>query len=155
MNTIYSNNGFVSTTWGPAMWMILHMVSMNYPILPSDQERYEYSTWFKLVGSILPCGACRDNFNKSLIILGFDINVDMKSRETFSRFVHLLHTYTNKILQKNIFVRYEDTYAFYEQLRATDCKSVETEDACTKTKKTMCSISFGTERGIFINKECM
>jgi hypothetical protein len=60
------HNGFVSAIWGPALWLSIHCISMNYPLNPSIADKLHYRTWFEGLEHILPCGACRNNFKNNL-----------------------------------------------------------------------------------------
>ena len=37
-----SNDGMITTVWGPALWHYLHTMSFNYPIHPTVEEKKNY-----------------------------------------------------------------------------------------------------------------
>lgn len=52
INTVHrskknSQNGFVSAIWGPALWLSIHCISLNYPLDPSKADKEQYRTWFE------------------------------------------------------------------------------------------------------------
>ena len=131
-----SRNGFVSRVFGPATWMILHMVSLNYPVVPTDEERQHYTDFFLGMQYVLPCRACRENFKKNLQDIGFDPSIDMLGRESFAKLVWRLHNKVNEMLNKDVYVTFEEMNSFYEELRASDCSHTGpgTEASCISSK---------------------
>jgi hypothetical protein len=140
-----SNNGFVSTVFGPSTWLVLHMVSLNYPTQPSPDERDAYTQWFMLFGKVLPCSACRENFKNNLLAINFDKNVDMVNRQSFANCVWRLHNEVNTMLGKNMNVSFSEFLSFYEKLRADKCikKTPYSEGSCEANtrSKPRCIIS--------------
>jgi hypothetical protein len=37
-----SGDGMLTTAWGPAIWHYLHMMSFNYPVNPTTQDKKYY-----------------------------------------------------------------------------------------------------------------
>ena len=151
--TKMSKDGFVSTAWGPSTWLMIHIVSLNYPVVPSAEDICHYSTWFEHLEFVLPCRACRENFKRALTHLKYDREEVFRSRDTFSRFGHALHEHVSSMLRKMRSTRYEDMVDFYERLRATSCTDIEMDDGCIRSKRMMCNIHFQPvgESGIQIN----
>ena len=48
--------------WGSYGWKFMHYITLAYPDNPSREEQLNMKTFFKSIGSILPCNACRINF---------------------------------------------------------------------------------------------
>ena len=61
----HSNDGMLTSIWGPAMWHYLHSMSFNYPTLPSKQQKEEYKNFVLSLQHTLPCRKCRDNLEKN------------------------------------------------------------------------------------------
>ena len=38
-----SNDGMLTSVWGPAMWHYLHTMSFNYPVNPTKKDMKRYS----------------------------------------------------------------------------------------------------------------
>jgi len=131
-----SNDGMLTTVWGPGIWHYLHTMSFNYPINPtaSDKERYRH---FVLdLQYVLPCGKCRKNLKNTF--KKFPLTVShMESRETFSKYIYDLHETVNKMLNKKSGLKYEDVRERYEHFRARCAKplahSYKTK-TCTRKK---------------------
>ena len=128
-----SNDGMLTSVWGPVMWHMLHTISFNYPVKPTDEQIKDYYRFFKKLKKILPCGTCRDNLSKNYKSLEFGKHY-FKNRETLSKFVYNLHETLNKMLNKKSNLTYEDVRNKYELLRAR-CIDKNVKSACKKDHK--------------------
>jgi hypothetical protein len=113
----YSGDGFLTTVWGPAQWHMLHTISFNYPVNPTVEQKKQYRDYVLSLQNVLPCGACRKNLKTNLRHLPLKMS-DMKSRETFSRYIYNLHELVNKMLKKKSNLTYCDVRERYEHFRA-------------------------------------
>ena len=50
-----SNDGMLTTVWGPPAWHFLHTISFNYPIHPTKKQKKEYRNFIFSLQNILPC----------------------------------------------------------------------------------------------------
>ena len=41
-----SNDGMLTSVWGPSMWHSLHTISFNYPVKPTQQQQNKYYRFF-------------------------------------------------------------------------------------------------------------
>lgn len=119
-----SNDGMLTTVWGPPMWHYLHTMSFNYPIKPSNKEKRNYQQFVLDLENVLPCGKCRENLKRNFQKLPLTMS-DMKSRETFSKYIYDLHELINEMLNKSSGLSYEQVRERYEHFRSR----------CTKKKK--------------------
>jgi len=114
----YSNkNGMLTFIWGPSLWHYLHTMSFNYPIEPTKQDKKHYRDFVLNLENVLPCGKCRKNLKKNFKRLPLTME-NMKSRETFSRYIYDLHEVVNTLLKKQSHLSYEDVRERYEHFRA-------------------------------------
>jgi len=133
-----SGDGMMTSVWGPPMWHVLHTISFNYPINPSEEQKKHYYKFYKNLRNTLPCKFCRDNLVNNLKKV--KLNKDtMKNRETLSRWVYNLHETVNGMLGKISGLSYEDVRDRYEHFRSrclTDPievpKKKEKESGCTE-----------------------
>lgn len=149
-----SNDGMLTTVWGPSQWHVLHTMSFNYPVAPTSKDKRNYRNYILSLQNVLPCGKCRDNLRKNFKKLPLMIK-HMKSRHTFSKYIYDLHELVNKMLGKKSGLSYEQVRNTYENFRsrclATDKekekiqrilnKTVKKESGCTKPlygKKAKC-----------------
>ena len=119
-NAIFlSDNGMQPTVFGPIVWHFLHMISFNYPIRPTKEQKAQYTRYIWSLSDILPCQTCRHHMKQNLIDLGFDRNNDeiMSSRSTFSKFIFDLHNRVNEQLQKKPFKSFKRVKTKYEMYR--------------------------------------
>jgi len=138
----YSGDGFLTTVWGPAQWHMLHTISFNYPVNPTKEQKIQYRNYVLSLQNILPCGACRKNLKTNLRHLPLKMT-DMKSRDTFSRYIYNLHELVNKMLNKKSNLTYCDVRERYEHFRSrcveenpqVFCKIVKYSDIKTRKNK--------------------
>ena len=152
-----SNDGMLTTIWGPTQWHCLHTMSFNYPTSPTYQEKIKYRNYILHLPFVLPCGKCRKNlrtnFKKMPLLMKH-----MKSRDTFSRYIYDLHELVNDMLGKESGLSYTQVRDRYEHFRSRcsieqkekekEAKEKEVkekgkkEDGCTTplagSKKTKC-----------------
>ncbi len=112
-----SNDGMLTTVWGPSMWHFLHTMSFNYPVKPSDTDKRSYRIFIQRLQYILPCGKCRKNLKKNFAKLPL-LEKHMDSRHTFSKYIYDLHEVVNKMLHKKSGLSYNDVRNRYEHFRA-------------------------------------
>ena len=126
-----SNDGMLTTIWGPSMWHSLHTMSFNYPVYPTAEQKKQYREFILNLQHVLPCGKCRKNLKKNFKKLPLNMS-DMESRSTFSLYVYRLHEVINKMLHKKSGLSYEDVRERYEHFRSRCTKSL---DEFTKNKE--------------------
>lgn len=146
-----SNDGFLTSTWGPSQWHMLHTISFNYPVKPTQKDKERYRSYILSLKNVLPCGKCRANLKENFKKLPLRM-ADMENRETFSRYIFNLHELINTMLGKSSGLTYEEVRDTYENFRSrctADKGSIakkkitmkKTESGCTKPlygKKAKC-----------------
>lgn len=121
----HSNDGMLTSVWGPSAWHFIHCVSFNYPVNPTCDDKRNYRNFILNLRHVLPCGKCRVNLCKNLKKNPITWK-HMKNRDTFSKYVYFLHESINKLLGKKSGLRYSDVRERYEHFRSR----------CTITKST-------------------
>jgi hypothetical protein len=137
-NDYKSGDGMLTSVWGPAQWHYLHMMSFNYPVNPTLEDKKHYRDYVLNLRHVLPCKYCRMNLANNLKKKPLQM-CHMKSRETFSRYIYELHETINKMLNKKSNLTYCDVRERYEHFRSrcTDEKpKVFTFKKTTTRKKT-------------------
>jgi hypothetical protein len=112
-----SNEGMLTGVWGPALWHYLHIISFNYPINPTSNDKKYYKKMILNLKYTLPCKYCRDNLEKNLKVLPIT-DKDLVSRDKFSRWVFKLHELINSMLGKKSGLKYCDVRERYEHFRS-------------------------------------
>ena len=119
-----SNDGMLTSVWGPPAWHFLHTISFNYPTKPTKQDKINYRKFIFSLQYVLPCGHCRKNFKKNIKSLPLTMK-DLKNRQHFSLWVYKLHEKVNKMLGKKSGLTFKDVRERYEHFRSR----------CTQEKK--------------------
>ena len=112
-----SNDGMLTTVWGPGTWHFLHTMSFNYSAKPSCDEKRKYRDFILSLQNVLPCGKCRANLRKNFAKLPL-LWKHMANRKTFSKYMYDLHEVVNKMLGKKSGLSYIDVRERYEHFRA-------------------------------------
>ena len=130
-----SNDGMITTVWGPPLWHSLHTISFNYPVKPSDEQKKYYYNFFIDLKNILPCKYCRDNFEKNLKILPIN-DIVLKNRKNFSKWLYKIHELVNANLGKKSNLTYDEVRSRYENFRSrciNESKNTKIEKGCTES----------------------
>ena len=112
-----SNDGMLTSVWGPGMWHYLHTMSFNYPVHPTKQDKIHYRDFMMGLRNVLPCGKCRMNLRANYNKLPLTMTC-LKNRAAFSRYVFDLHELINVMLNKKSGLTYEGVRERYEHFRA-------------------------------------
>jgi len=112
-----SGGGMLTSVWGPPLWHFLHVISFNYPVRPTKEDKRHYREFVRNLRHILPCKYCRINLKKNLKMLPLTCN-DLKNRDKFSRWVFKLHELVNAMLGKKSGLKYCDIRERYEHFRS-------------------------------------
>ena len=126
-----SNDGMMTSVWGPSLWFFLHTMSFNFPVKPDLDTKKNYRNFIVSLQHILPCRTCRENLKKNFEKLPPTLD-KFKNRETFSRYIYDLHETVNKMLGKKSNLSYEDVRDRFETFRAKCI--VEKKKSCKKKK---------------------
>ena len=140
-----SADGFLTSVWGPSLWMTLHTISLNYPCKPTTAQRKQYKAFFDSLQHVLPCGKCRDNLKTNLKATAYGPHV-FASRDTLSKWVHALHTNVNEMLGKPNRVSYDEMRQTYEHFRAR-CGTVRDPGRRAACKEAAAANAASTMRG--------
>lgn len=114
-------NGFNSNVWGPPWWFALHISSFVYR--PTLENKVHYRNLIEGLPYYLPCGVCRNHIRTHLQKMPLRAR-DLKSRETFSRYVWRLHRAVNRSVNRPVGPSYRETVKFYEGLRSQSSRRV-------------------------------
>ena len=130
-----SNDGMLTTIWGPTMWHNLHAISFNYPVKPTLCDKRRYRDFILSLKHVLPCGKCRNNLKANFKKLPLRLK-HMESRDSFSKYIYDLHETINEMLCKKNDLTYEDVRERYEHFRSRCAIPYSKRNRMRKTKKT-------------------
>jgi hypothetical protein len=145
-----SGDGFLVSVWGPLQWTFLHIMSFNYPVNPSPEDKKHYRDYVLNLQYVLPCKYCRmnlkNNFKKKPLQM-----CHMASRETFSRYIYELHETVNRMLKKKSNLSYCDVRERYEHFRS---RCTEEKPKVFTFKKAPTNINSKTKKNKEKEKGC-
>ena len=102
-----SDDGFLTTVWGPPLWHYLHTMSFNYPVHPTAADKRNYRAFMLSLQHVLPCKYCRINLKTNY--KNYPLRAcHLVNRDAFSRYVYELHETVNKLLGKTSGLSYCD-----------------------------------------------
>lgn len=114
----YNNdNGMLTSVWGPSFWHVLHTISVNYPVNPTDEDKRHYKDFICSLRYVLPCKWCRINLTNNLKLLPLNATA-LKNRRNLSKWMYDLHELINKNLKKKSGLKFRDIQDRYEHFRA-------------------------------------
>jgi len=116
-NDYNSGDGMLTSVWGPSAWHLLHTMSFNYPVEPTQEQKRHYRNFVLNLKNVLPCKYCRMNLKTNLKELPLTMDC-MKNRDTFSRYIYNLHELINRKLNKKSNLKYCDVRERYEHFRS-------------------------------------
>tara|TARA_B100001057_G_scaffold496140_1_gene596841 strand:- start:1822 stop:2541 length:720 start_codon:yes stop_codon:yes gene_type:complete len=145
-NDFKSGDGMLTGVWGPALWHYLHILSFNFPVNPTKQDKIHYKNFIVNLKHTLPCKYCRNNLKKNLKMLPLK-NSDLENRDKFSRWVYKLHELINTMLGKRSNLSFCDVRERYEHFRSRctieknkiDFKKLKKQFNKTKKKEKGCT----------------
>jgi hypothetical protein len=123
-----SNDGMLTSVWGPSLWHTLHTMSFNYPVKPSREDKKKYKEFILNLQGVLPCRYCRDNLKKNLKVVPLNREA-LKNRTNFSRWMFNLHNQVNTMLDKNVNLTFTQVRNRYENFRSR-CNLKKTTKQC-------------------------
>lgn len=113
-----SNEGFSSTVWGPGVWKFIHMIALNVPLNPSEDQKRGYAAFFKSLQHVLPCSVCRVEYTK-LTGRSIDPNIFSNRAKAFAWTVRLHFMVSRRLKKKRDLSPAIDWAAHYESMRYT------------------------------------
>lgn len=89
----------LSEIWGAYAWKFFHLVTLDYPINPTQLDKYHYYQFFNSIQYVLPCGTCRKNLTEHLKNYPLTDNV-LASRTSLIKWMIDLHNVVNYYIGK-------------------------------------------------------
>jgi len=171
LNDYKNGDGMLTAVWGPSLWHYLHIMSFNYPVEPTNQDKINYRQFILNLQNVLPCKYCRINLKNNFKAHPLKM-CHMKNRDSFSRYIFKLHEIINKMLNKNSNLKYCDVRERYEHFRSRCVlekpkifkfnKTKKKEKGCTEPlygKKAKCIIKIVPQENkcktLQIDKKCL
>ena len=116
-----SGDGMMTSVWGPPMWHVLHTISFNYPIKPTDNDKDNIKKFLECLQYVLPCGICRKNYKMELEQRPIRLN----SRKELVYWLFEIHNDVNSRTGKRLYT-FEEAVNEYEKKRKTNRQTKQT-----------------------------
>jgi FAD-linked sulfhydryl oxidase len=84
--------------WGSHGWIFLHVVTMNYPKEPTNEDKSLYRNFFSSLKRVLPCEKCAHHYEQHII--DDPIEPALDSRDSLVRWLIKIHNKVNEDLGK-------------------------------------------------------
>jgi len=100
--------------WGSSMWFSLHTITMNYPDLPNNQDKYNFKIFFESLQTVIPCIVCKKNYIRHLKENPIDNHLNSKRKLVY--WLIDMHNMVNAEIGKKqlsydaVIQKYEDIY---------------------------------------------
>ena len=133
-NEYNSGDGMLTSVWGPSLWHYLHIMSFNYPVKPTKNDKKHYRDFILSLKNVLPCKYCRENLKNNFKKLPLTMK-DMKNRKSFSKYVYKLHEHINTMLGKKSGLKYDEVRERYEHFRSRCTIDVNNDELKKLMKK--------------------
>ena|ERR1700747_2827213 len=87
--------------WSKFAWPFLHLLVLEYPENPTNDDKNNYRIWITYLGFVLPCNKCANNFQNNLKKLPLSDKV-LSSRENLCTWMIDMHNLVNLELDKRL-----------------------------------------------------
>lgn len=88
--------------WGPAGWIFLHCITLNYPNNPTEEDKKNFRNFFINLQDVLPCAKCRQNYKNHLMKFPLT-EKELYTRSSLAKWLIDLHNEVNKLNGKEVF----------------------------------------------------
>ena len=109
--------GHVPSAWGPQTWHLMHIVSINFSLTPTDADREAFSMFIAGLALVLPCGVCRGHFQEALAGEMAIPPADLVDRRSVFAWTVRMHARVNRQLGKNQTDDVDHWFRHYTNLR--------------------------------------
>ena len=100
--------------WGPHLWYILHIISFDYPLNPTEYDKRIYHDFYTSLKDVIPCEMCRKHYRTH--INKYPLTPHLDTRDTLVKWVIQVHNFVNASLGKRVFT-IEEVMDIYSNLR--------------------------------------
>jgi hypothetical protein len=82
--------------WGPIFWDAMHIVSLAYPVQPTDAEKAGAKAFFESLTTVIPCPICREHYAAKIK----ESPIALESKGELIYWVWDIHNQVNVMLKK-------------------------------------------------------
>ena len=100
-----------SEIWGRELWHSLHIITFNYPVDPTNEDKINYDNFFKNIQFIIPCIKCQKHYRENLVKYPIRLNTKID----LIKWLIDIHNEVNISLNKKI-LNYDEAMNIYTNL---------------------------------------
>ena len=82
--------------WGPIFWDAMHIVTLAYPVQPTEAEKAGAKAFFESLATVLPCPVCRVHYAEKIK----ETPIALESKGELIYWAWEIHNQVNTMLQK-------------------------------------------------------
>ena len=86
--------------WGPHFWYILHIISFEYPLNPTEYDKRIYHDFYTSLKDVIPCEMCKKHYRNH--IHKYPLTPHLDTRDTLIKWVIQVHNFVNASIGKPI-----------------------------------------------------
>jgi len=116
--------------WGPSLWLILHSITLLYPIDPCQKDKDNMMQFLQGLRHVLLCDICKTHYNRNLK----ENPPRLDNRKDFFEWMVDFHNEVNGRTGKR-------SYTYEEVLQIYNTKYNKTFELINKNNNTMISVS--------------
>ena len=83
--------GMSPAVWGPIFWATMHIVSLGFPMAPSDEQKQGAIQFYESLAQVIPCPICKDHYKHFLT----EMPPNVSNRDTLVEWVFTIHNKVN------------------------------------------------------------
>ena len=99
--------------WGPHFWYILHIISFEYPLNPTEYDKRIYHDFYTSLKDVIPCEMCKKHYRNH--IHKYPLTPHLDTRDTLIKWVIQVHNFVNASIGKPI-LSIEEVVDIYSNL---------------------------------------
>jgi len=84
--------------WGSQLWYIMHLISFEYPINPTEYDKRIYHDFYTSLKDVIPCEDCKKHYREH--ITRYPLTPHLDSRDNLVKWVIQVHNFVNTSLGK-------------------------------------------------------
>ena len=100
--------------WGPHFWYILHIISFEYPLNPTEYDKRIYHDFYTSLKDVIPCEMCKKHYRNH--IHKYPLTPHLDTRDTLIKWVIQVHNFVNASIGKPI-MSIEQVMEVYSNLK--------------------------------------
>lgn len=101
--------------WGPHYWFMLHTTALNYPTNPNTTTKKKFYDFIHNLPLFIPHRDISDAFAK--VLDKYPLTPYLENKKSFMKWMHFVHNYINKTLNKPPLDYYEAIDKYYNHYK--------------------------------------